>query len=78
MPARRAASAAGRPGHAGGHDGAGDCWCGVLAASLDRGLGVEAAMRRAAAAAAIACTRPGAAAAVPMATETDALLGPAG
>jgi ribokinase len=58
--------------------GAGDCWCGVLAASLDRGLGVEAAMRRAAAAAAIACTRPGAAAAVPMAAETDALLGPAG
>ncbi len=54
--------------------GAGDCWCGVLAASLDRGLPVEAAMRRAAAAAAIACTRPGAAAAMPTAAETEAFL----
>jgi ribokinase len=58
--------------------GAGDCWCGVLCAGLDRGLALEAAMRRAAAAAAIACTRPGAAAAMPRAAETDALLGPAG
>jgi ribokinase len=58
--------------------GAGDCWCGVLAASLDRGLPVRMAMRRAAAAAAIACTRPGAAAAMPMADETDALLARAG
>uniref|UniRef100_UPI001F2C289F ribokinase n=1 Tax=Falsiroseomonas oryziterrae TaxID=2911368 RepID=UPI001F2C289F len=41
--------------------GAGDCFCGVLCAGLDRGLAVEAAMRRASAAAAIACTRPGAA-----------------
>ncbi len=55
--------------------GAGDTWCGVLAAALDRGLPIEAAMRRAAAAAAIACTRPGAAAACPLAAETDALLG---
>jgi ribokinase len=53
--------------------GAGDCWCGVLCAGLDRGLGLEAAMRRASAAAAIACTRPGAAASMPMRTETDAL-----
>jgi ribokinase len=55
--------------------GAGDCWCGVLCAGLDRGLGLEAAMRRASAAAAIACTRPGAAAAMPLAAETEALLG---
>jgi ribokinase len=55
--------------------GAGDCWCGVLCAALDRGLGLEAAMRRASAAAAIACTRPGAAASMPMAAETDALVG---
>jgi ribokinase len=55
--------------------GAGDCWCGVLCAALDRGLGLEAAMRRASAAAAIACTRPGAAASSPIASETDALLG---
>jgi ribokinase len=54
--------------------GAGDAWCGVLAASLDRGLDLPAAMRRAGAAAALACTRPGAAAAMPMATETDAAL----
>jgi len=55
--------------------GAGDCWCGVLCAALDRGLPLEAAMRRAAAAAAIACTRAGAAASSPVAAETDALLG---
>jgi ribokinase len=54
--------------------GAGDCWCGVLAAALDRGLPLEAAMRRASAAAAIACTRPGAAPSFPAAAETDALL----
>jgi ribokinase len=45
--------------------GAGDCWCGVLAAALDAGAPLEKAMLRAAAAAAIACTRPGAAAAMP-------------
>jgi ribokinase len=54
--------------------GAGDTWCGVLAASLDRGQPMEQAMRRAAAAAALACTRPGAASAMPLAVETDALL----
>jgi ribokinase len=54
--------------------GAGDAWCGVLAAALDRGAPLEAAMRRANAAAALACTRPGAGPAMPMATETDALL----
>ncbi|TCZ64415.1 PfkB family carbohydrate kinase [Roseicella aquatilis] len=53
--------------------GAGDAWCGVLAAALDRGLPLEAAMRRASAAAALACTRPGAAA-MPRAAETDGLL----
>lgn len=54
--------------------GAGDAWCGVLAAALDRGLPLEAAMRRASAAAALACTRVGAAAAMPRAAETDTLL----
>ena len=53
--------------------GAGDCFCGVLCAGLDRGLTLEAAMRRASAAAAIACTRAGASS--PVAAETDALLG---
>lgn len=55
--------------------GAGDCWCGVLAAALDRGLPMERAMRRASAAAALACTRPGAASACPTAAATDAFLG---
>jgi len=54
--------------------GAGDCFCGVLCAGLDRGLTLGSAMRRASAAAAIACTRHGAAASSPMAAETDALL----
>ncbi|WP_203073789.1 ribokinase [Falsiroseomonas ponticola] len=54
--------------------GAGDCWCGVLASALDRGLPLDAAMRRASAAAAIACTRPGAASSMPTGAETDALL----
>jgi ribokinase len=58
--------------------GAGDAWCGVLAAALDRGLPLAAAMRRASAAAAIACTRTGAAASCPTAAETDALLGAMG
>ncbi|WP_137178382.1 ribokinase [Roseomonas sp. AR75] len=55
--------------------GAGDCFCGVLCAGLDRGLTMQQAMRRASAAASLACTRPGAASAMPTASETDALLG---
>ncbi|WP_240782410.1 ribokinase [Roseococcus sp. SYP-B2431] len=54
--------------------GAGDAWCGVLAAALDRGLPLEAAMRRASAAGSLACTKPGAAPAMPTAAEIDALL----
>lgn len=54
--------------------GAGDCWCGVLAAALDRGLPLDAAMRRAAAAAAISVTRAGAAPSYPSAEETDRLI----
>ena len=53
--------------------GAGDAWCGVLAAALDRGLPLPEAMRRASAAGALTCTRPGAA--MPRRAETDALLG---
>lgn len=55
--------------------GAGDAWCGVLAAALDRGLPLEAAMRRANAAGALACTQQGAAPAMPRAAAIDALLG---
>ncbi len=54
--------------------GAGDCWCGVLGAALDRGLPLEAAMRRASAAASLACTRSGAAPSFPTTAETEALL----
>jgi len=54
--------------------GAGDTWCGVLAAALDRGMPLEAAMRRANAAAALACTRHGAAPSIPEAAAIDALL----
>jgi len=54
--------------------GAGDAWCGVLAGALDRGQDLAGAMRRAAAAAAIACTRPGAASSYPDTAEIDALL----
>jgi ribokinase len=54
--------------------GAGDCWCGTLAAALDAGAALPVAMRRAAAAAAIAVGREGAASAMPTAAETEALL----
>ncbi|MBP0493559.1 PfkB family carbohydrate kinase [Pararoseomonas indoligenes] len=63
------------PVHAVDTSGAGDAWCGVLAAALGRGVPLEPAMRRAAAAAALACTRPGAAGGMPLAAETEALLG---
>ncbi|MFC7702670.1 ribokinase [Plastorhodobacter daqingensis] len=54
--------------------GAGDCFTGNMVAALDAGLAPEAAMRRAAAAAAIQVTRPGTADAMPTAAETDAFL----
>lgn len=54
--------------------GAGDCFIGTLAAGLDRGLDRRSAMRRAAAAAAIQVTRPGAAKAKPTAAEVDRFL----
>jgi ribokinase len=53
---------------------AGDTFAGVLAAGLDRGLSLPAAMRRAAAAAAITCTRAGSQGSIATAAETDALL----
>lgn len=55
--------------------GAGDCFAGTLAAALDAGADPARAMRRAAAAAAIQVTRPGAAQAMPSAAEVDAFLG---
>jgi len=51
--------------------GAGDTFCGYLAAGLDRGLDLEEAMRQAAVAASLACLKPGAQPAVPFAAEVD-------
>lgn len=53
--------------------GAGDTFCGVLAAALADGASLGDAARLAAAAGALAVTRPGAQAAVPTATETARL-----
>jgi ribokinase len=55
--------------------GAGDCFVGVLAAELDRGRPLAAAIRRAACAASLSCTRAGGQASLPAAAETDAALG---
>lgn len=54
--------------------GAGDTFCGVLAAALGRGDALASALRAASAASAIACTRSGAQASVPTRDEVDALL----
>ena len=55
--------------------GAGDCFAGSLAASLDQGKPPEQAMRYAAAAAALQVTQPGTADAMPTREAVDALLG---
>jgi ribokinase len=51
--------------------GAGDTFCGYLAAGLDGGLELEEAMRRAAVAASLACLKPGAQPAIPYAAEVE-------
>lgn len=52
--------------------GAGDTFCGVLAAGLDQGCGLEQALRRASAAAALACLARGAQAGMPETAAIDA------
>ena len=52
---------------------AGDCFVGVLAAALDRGATLDAALGRATRAAALCCTRPGSQGSIPRAAETDAI-----
>jgi ribokinase len=52
--------------------GAGETFCGYLAASLDAGLDFDAALRRAAVAGSLACLNPGAQPAIPLAAEVDA------
>jgi len=54
--------------------GAGDCFVGVLAAALDRGEDMPQAMRRAAVAASLACTRVGALPSFPARAAIDAAL----
>ncbi len=55
--------------------GAGDAWCGVLAAALDLGMPMDLAVRRANAAGALACTQPGAAPSMPDSEAINALMG---
>jgi len=54
--------------------GAGDTFCGYLAAALSDGLLLEAALRRAAAAGALACLKPGAQPAIPFRSDVDSRL----
>lgn len=54
--------------------GAGDTFCGYLAQGLDSGMGFAAAVRRAAAAGALACLKPGAQPSIPLASEVEARL----
>ncbi len=53
---------------------AGDCYVGVLAAALDRGRDLPAAMQRASVAAALACTKRGSQGSAPEAADIDAVL----
>ena len=54
--------------------GAGDTFCGYLAAALDAGEGLSEALARAAMAGGLACLKPGAQPAIPYAREVDAAL----
>ncbi len=51
--------------------GAGDTFCGYLAASLDAGMSFENALHRASAAGSLACTKRGAQPAIPLAADVD-------
>lgn len=52
--------------------GAGDCFCGVVAACVDQGIALDDALRLANRAAAISVTRPGAAPSMPTRAEMEA------
>jgi ribokinase len=54
--------------------GAGDTFCGYLAAGLAEGMALDKAMRLAAVAGSLACLKPGAQPAIPMRGEVDAAL----
>lgn len=51
--------------------GAGDTFCGYLAASLDKGLDFATALKRAAVAGSLACTKQGAQPSIPLGSEVD-------
>ncbi|MBV2185845.1 MAG: ribokinase [Rhizobium sp.] len=51
--------------------GAGDTFCGYLAAGLDQGFSFEQALRRAAVAGSLACLKPGAQPSIPTADEVE-------
>ena len=53
--------------------GAGDTFCGYLAASLDQGVDFAKALRRAAVAGSLACTKAGAQPSIPVALDVDAV-----
>jgi ribokinase len=55
--------------------GAGDTFCGYFAAALSTGLPLEQALARAAAAGSLACLKPGAQPAIPLASDVDKALG---
>lgn len=65
---------AGRPAEVVDTTGAGDCFCGVLAGSLAEGAGLESAIVRANAAAALQVSRRGAADAMPVFNDIEAAL----
>lgn len=71
---RGALSIPARPAKARDTTGAGDCFCGALAARLAEGAALEDALNFAAAAAAISVTRDGAAPSMPDRAEIDAAL----
>ena len=54
--------------------GAGDTFCGSLAAALGQGQTMDQALRHASAAGALACTRLGAQSSIPLAAEVGALI----
>ncbi len=58
--------------------GAGDTFCGYLAAGLDEGMSLEDALRLAAAAGSLACLKPGAQPSIPVAREVETALASAG
>ncbi|MFC0204637.1 ribokinase [Novosphingobium soli] len=57
--------------------GAGDCFCGVLAACIDQGMGIAEALRLANAAASLSVGRSGAARSMPSRAQVEALTGAA-